>query len=48
MIRDLGIEQAKTKAMSEILTKLNLRRSTLVVTAESDELIKRSAANLSR
>lgn len=46
VIRDLAMEQAKTKAMSEILAKLNLRRSTLVVTAESDELIKRSAANL--
>jgi large subunit ribosomal protein L4 len=46
VIRDLAMDQPKTRAMSDILSKLNLHRSTLVVTAESDELVKRCTANL--
>jgi large subunit ribosomal protein L4 len=46
VVRDLAMEQPKTKALRSILSGVNLNRSTLIVTAESDEMIKRSAANL--
>jgi len=46
VVRDLVMEQPKTKAMRDILLRLNLNRSTLVVTAEADDAIKRCAANL--
>lgn len=46
VVRELAMEQQKTKLMREILVKLNLNRSTLVVTAAPDETIKRCAANL--
>jgi large subunit ribosomal protein L4 len=46
VVQDLAMEQPKTKLMREILARLNLDRSTLVVTAEADEGIKRCAANL--
>lgn len=48
VVRDLAMEQPKTKAMREILTRLNLTRATLVVTAETDGTVKRCAANLPR
>jgi large subunit ribosomal protein L4 len=46
VVRDLGMEQAKTKALRGILASVNLNRSTLIVTADTDENVKRSAANL--
>ncbi len=46
IVRDLSMEQPKTKAMRAVLDKLNLNRSTLVVTATADETIKRCTANL--
>ncbi len=46
VVRDLSIEVPKTKALRDILDTLKLNRSTLVVTAATDEMIKRSAANL--
>src|ERR1700674_1392316 len=45
VVQDLVMEQPKTKAMRDILLRLNLNRSTLVVTAEPDDAIKRCAAN---
>lgn len=47
VVRDLAIEEAKTRALRDVLAKLNLNRSTLVVTAAADETVQRSAANLS-
>jgi large subunit ribosomal protein L4 len=46
VVRSLGMEQPKTKAMQAMLAKLNLNRSALVVTAQPDEAIKRCTANL--
>ncbi len=48
VVRSLSMEQPKTKAMQAVLAKLDLTRSTLVVTAEADEEIKRCTANLPR
>lgn len=42
----LILEQAKTKAMRAILDRLDVRRSALVVTAQTDETVKHSVANL--
>ena len=44
----LAPADAKTRAMREILGRLNLNRSTLVVTADADDAVKRSVANLPR
>ncbi|HTE86068.1 MAG TPA: 50S ribosomal protein L4 [Dehalococcoidia bacterium] len=46
VVRDLSIEEPKTRVLREILQHLNLNRSTLVVTAAADETVKRCAANL--
>jgi large subunit ribosomal protein L4 len=46
IVRNLSLEQSKTKMMREVLNKLNLDRSTLVVTAAADLTVKRSTANL--
>jgi len=48
VVRDLEFSVPKTRIMREILARLSLTNSTLVVTAEADEVIKRCAANLPR
>lgn len=48
VIHDLVLEQPKTRLMRDVLARLSLNRTTLVVTAEADETIKRCAANLPR
>ena len=48
VVQDLSLEQPKTKLMKGALDRLNLTRSTLIVTAVPDEAIKRSTSNLAR
>jgi large subunit ribosomal protein L4 len=46
VVRDLSMDEPKTKALSQILASVHLSRSTLIVTADADEMVKRCAANL--
>jgi large subunit ribosomal protein L4 len=48
VVRSLELEEPKTRLMRDVLSKLSLTRSTLVVTAETDDMVKRCAANLPR
>ncbi|MCH5315894.1 MAG: 50S ribosomal protein L4 [Eubacterium sp.] len=46
VLNKLELEAIKTKAMVEVLTKLKAAKKTLIVTAESDEKIYKSARNI--
>lgn len=46
VINKLELEEIKTKAVAEMLTKLKVAKKTLIVTAESNEKIYKSARNI--
>ena len=46
VINKVELEAIKTKAMVDMLTKLKAAKKTLIVTAESDEKIYKSARNI--
>ena len=46
VINKVELEEIKTKAVVEMLTKLKTAKKTLIVTAESDEKIYKSARNI--
>ncbi len=48
VVDDLAISEPKTKAMVQLLEKLKVSRSALVVTAEPDQNVIKSARNLPR
>jgi large subunit ribosomal protein L4 len=48
VVRDLTMAEPKTRVLREILGKLSLNRSALVITADADEAVKRCAANLAQ
>lgn len=48
VIDNLSLEQAKTKVMSQLLSRISVGKSTLIVTGATDITVKRSAANLPR
>jgi large subunit ribosomal protein L4 len=48
VVQDLPLQTPSTKAMSAVLAALGFERSVLVVTAESDAVVKKSAGNLNK
>lgn len=48
VIDNLELKEVKTKEVAAILKALNLNKTTLIVTAEKDELVLRAAGNLEK
>ncbi len=46
VLEDLSLEQPKTKTMVDIIRKLNVEKKALVVTADKDENVSKSARNI--
>lgn len=48
VINNLELKEVKTKEVAAILKALNLNKTTLIVTAEKDELVLRASGNLEK
>ncbi|MCI7583803.1 MAG: 50S ribosomal protein L4, partial [Christensenellaceae bacterium] len=48
IIDNLELKEVKTKEVAAILKALNLNKTTLIVTAEKDELVLRASGNLEK
>jgi len=46
VLSELALPEAKTKHMVKVLSNLNIAKSALIVTAERDEVVSRSARNI--
>jgi len=46
VVKDIKLKEAKTKAMSEVFTKLPVEKTALLAIAEKNETIQRASNNL--